>query len=266
MQVVILAGGQKSMISRDANIPKPMLDLGGKPLLWHIMKRFSEYGYRDFIICGGYKVDMIKEYFRDFYIYQSDITVDLRTNEITLHKMRTEDWNVTVVDTGLDTYTGGRVKKIEQYIDNPDFFVVYGDCLSDIDYHDMVLSYNDKGKPVMAAVAHPAGRNIPFALGPGGEVKGKAASGFGDKTISEDSSENELWTNACCYIMNKRVFKALGENQILEEGLVKSFSENGDFITYKHSGFWSPVETYHDKVEMEKLWSDNKAPWMRVDR
>ena len=267
MQVVILAGGQKSMISRDANIPKPMLDLGGKPLLWHIMKRFSELGYNDFIICGGYKVDMIKEYFKDFYIYQSDITVDLKNNEITVHKKRTEDWNVTVVDTGLETATGKRIDKIEQYIDGQDFFVAFGDCLSDIDYNDMESSYRAKGKTAMVAVAHPTGRNIPFVLGREGEVLGKTD----EKTdlfseVKDDDSDNDVWTNACCYILNKKVFDILGEDHSLEEMLVKNLTKDGSLVTYKHNGFWSPVETLHDKVEMEKLWSDNKAPWMRVDR
>lgn len=267
MQIVILAGGQKSTISRDEDIPKPMLDLGGKPLLWHIMKRFSEYGYTDFIICGGYKVDMIKEYFKDFYIYQSDITVDLKSNEITIHKKRTEDWKVTVVDTGLETATGKRVAAIGQYIDEPDFFVAFGDCLSDIDYNDMFSLYKKKAKPAMVAVAHPTGRNVPFILGTDDEVISKSDNeSENKKTADTAQDENGVWTNACCYILNKKVLEFLGENHSIEEMLVKDLAKDGNLVTYKHDGFWSPVETLHDKVEMEKLWSENAAPWMRIDK
>ena len=139
MKVVILAGGQKSTISSEqVGIPKPMVEIGGKPMLWHIMKSFSAHGLNEFVICGGYKVDMIKEYFMDFYIYQSDITVDLQTNTIQVHKNRTEDWRVTVVDTGVQASTGQRVSQIKEYVDDDTFIVTYGDCLSDVNVKEMI--------------------------------------------------------------------------------------------------------------------------------
>lgn len=252
MKVVILAGGQKSTISNEqVGIPKPMVEIGGKPMLWHIMKSFSAYGLNEFIICGGYKVDMIKEYFMDYYIYQSDITVDLQTNTIQIHKNRTEDWKVTVVDTGIQTSTGQRVSQIKEYVDDDTFLVTYGDCLSDINVKEMIEYHQQHGKKVTMAVAKPTGRNEALEIDSDGKLIEK----------QKGQRENQVWTNACLYALEPAVFDILTGDYNLEKMLAAGFAGQGELITYKHSGFWAPVETYRDRVNMEKLWNAGIAPW-----
>lgn len=254
MKVVILAGGQRSTISNEQEgIPKPMAEIGGKPMLWHIMKSFSAYGLNEFIICGGYKVDMIKEYFMDYYIYQSDITVDLQTNTIQIHKNRTEDWKVTVVDTGLYSATGQRVAQIQEYIDEEDFVVSYGDCLSDIDVQKMIEYHKAQGKLATMAVARPTGRNEALEIDVAGQVR----------KAQQNGAENRAWTNACLYVLNKKVFDFLQGNYNLEQLLTDNLAEKGQLISYKHYGFWTPVETYRDRVNMENMWNAGVAPWAK---
>lgn len=256
MKVVILAGGTRSTISNEEQgIPKPMVEIGGKPLLWHIMKSFSAYGIQEFIICGGYKVSMIKEYFMDFYIYQSDITVDLKNNTVQIHKNRTEDWKVTVVDTGLYSGTGMRVAQIENYIDDDTFIVTNGDCLSDIDIRDMLAYHEAKGKKATMAVARPTGRNETLQIADDGRI-----------VRNEESRRTEqAWTNACLYILNRKVFSILNGNYSLEDLLTDNLADDGQLMTYKHNGFWTPVETYRDRVNMENLWNAGVAPWIGKD-
>lgn len=257
MKAVILAGGNRSTISNEQEgIPKPMAEIGGKPMLWHIMKSFSTYGINEFIICGGYKVDMIKEYFMDYYIYQSDITVDLKTNTIQIHKNRTEDWKVTVVDTGLYSATGQRVAQIREYIDEDDFIVTYGDCLSDIPIDKMIAYHMTEGKTVTMAVARPTGRNEALAISSTGNVEKKTGN----------ESNIQAWTNACLYVMNKNVFQVLNGNYKLEDLLTDGLADKGQLVTYKHDGFWAPVETYRDRVNMENLWNAGIAPWLNGDK
>jgi len=252
MKVVILAGGQKSTISSGReDIPKPMAEIGGKPILWHIMRYFSAYGFNEFIICGGYKVDMIKEYFMDYYIYQSDITVDLQTNTIQIHKNRTEDWKVTVVDTGLYTSTGQRVAKIQEYIKEDAFLLTYGDCLSNIPVDKMLEFHQSQGKMVTMAVARPTGRNEVVAM----DADGQVSKRHGGKEAGE------AWTNACIYVMDKKVFGILNGNYGLEQLLEENLTEKKQMVAFKHEGFWTPVETYRDRVNMENLWNAGVAPW-----
>lgn len=253
MKVIILAGGSRSTISEDREgIPKPMVEIGDKPLLWHIMKQYSFLGFRDFLVCGGYKVSTIKNYFRDYYIYQSDITVDLATNKVEIHKKVTEDWKVTVADTGLFATTGQRVSKAEKYIDEDMFLVTYGDCLSDIDLNALVRFAKEKDKLVTMTVAHPTGRNTVLPIGEDDFLKGmKAASG-------EDSGS---WTNACTYVFKKGVFHYLNGNYELDVQLLPTLSIEGQVAVYKHQGFWCPVETRRDKVDLDTRWNAGIAPW-----
>lgn len=252
MKVVILAGGQRSTISNEQEgIPKPMAEIGGKPMLWHIMKSFAAYGLNEFIICGGYKVDMIKEYFMDYYIYQSDITVDLQTNTIQIHKNRTEDWKVTVVDTGLYTATGQRVAQIQEYIGEENFIVAYGDCLSDIDVDSLLAYHAEKGKLATMTVARPTGRNEAIEIDTSGRII----------KMDKANHDNQAWTNACLFVLNKKVFDILNGNYNLEQILTDNLADKGELITYKHYGFWTPVETYRDRVNMENLWNAGVAPW-----
>lgn len=255
MKIVILAGGTRSTISNEQEgIPKPMAEIGGKPLLWHIMKSFSAYGFHEFIICGGYRVNMIKEYFMDYYVYQSDITVDLQNNKIEIHKNRTEDWKVTVVDTGLYSATGHRVAQIQNYIKEDNFILTYGDCLSDIDVSQMYAYHMQQGKLATMAVAQPTGRNKSLEISPEGLVVKRQHA----------MEENQAWTNACLFVLNKKIFHILNGNYEMESFLLNNLAEEKQLITYKHEGFWTPVETYRDRVNMENLWNAGVAPWIKT--
>lgn len=253
MKVVILAGGQQSTISDNReSIPKPMVEIGEKPLLWHIMKQYSHYGFHDFIICGGYKVNMIKDYFTDYYIYQSDITVDLAENIVQIHKRVSEDWKVTVVDTGLYASTGQRVSRIRKYIEEEDFIVTYGDCLSDMNITELYDTYRNKQKIAIMAVARPAGRNRIMPIDKEGNIK--------PEHYGQNGGEN-AWANANTFVLNRRVFDYLQGNYNLEDELIPRLSERNEMMTYQHVGFWRAVETYRDKSEMESLWNADMAPW-----
>lgn len=253
MKVVILAGGQQSAISDNREgVPKPMAEIAEKPILWHIMKQYSHYGFQEFIICGGYKVNMIKDYFTDYYIYQSDITVDLAENTITIHKKVTEDWKVTVVDTGLYASTGQRVSRIRNFIEEDDFIVTYGDCLSDIDVRKLYHTYQRMEKMALMAVAKPAGRSRILPIDEAGNIE-----------YSNNITNNEAnaWANANTFILNRKIFDYLQGNYDLEDELIPRLSNRNEITTYKHPGFWRAVETYRDKSDMEGLWNAGIAPW-----
>ena len=255
MQVVILAGGQRSTINDEQEgIPKPMVELGGRPILWHIMKSFSAYGINEFIICGGYKLETIKEYFMDYYIYESDITVDLQENTVQIHKKRTEDWKVTVVDTGLNTFTGRRVGMIEEYITGNNFIVTYGDCLSNIDISKMIKSDMENRKAVTVAMSRPTGRKELFSI-----------NGEGRLILSMEAETLDIntWVNANCYILNREAFSYLQENYDMEKQLLWNLSKENKLAVYKHDGYWTTVETKRDLVEAERLWKQGRAPWIK---
>lgn len=253
MKVVILAGGLQSTIDNIIEgIPKPMAEIGGKPILWHIMKNFSTRGFKDFIICGGYKINLIKEYFKDFYIYQSDITVDLQKNTIKIHKNITEDWNVTIVDTGIPTSPSQRIAQVESYIGDEDFIVTHGDCLSDIDYMKLIEQHNRLGRIATLAVARPTGRNEVLPIEKD------------DLLMNDENSqlpENQAWVNACCKIFSKGIFAYLQAGYELGSNLFTKLAEGKNVATYKHNGFWSPVETKREQTKLEALWDKGEAPW-----
>lgn len=252
MKVVILAGGMQSSINNEAEgIPKPMVDIGGKPLLWHIMKHFSEYELNEFIICGGYRVDMIKEYFMDYYIYASDITVDLSKNTIEVHNKRTEDWKVTVVDTGLFSATGQRVSMIQKYIED-DFIVTYGDCLSDIDVLQLIERHRHEGKIATVAMVKPSGREELLPLDRDGKLRYDTGA-----HVENDNA----WTNGDCFVFSPRIFSFLTGNYDLEKQLFMRLSEKEELATYKHTGYWLAVETKRDLYDAENLWNAGMAPW-----
>lgn len=253
MKVVILAGGLPSTLTGyNDNIPKPMLEIGERPILWHIMKHFSMYGYNEFVICGGYKVSMIKEYFNNYYVYQSDIMVDLSNNCITILKNITEDWKVTVVDTGLEARTGLRIGRIQKYINEDEFIVTYGDCLSDIAVDKMIEYHYEKKKKVTVAVTKPTGRNIALNID-----KSNNYRGINDNEGEEDGS----WVNTGTYILNREVFLYLQEDKHLEEDMLQRMADENMVAAYKHKGFWTPVETQRDKQALEEMWCRNEAPW-----
>ncbi len=244
----------QSSISNEAEgIPKPMVDIGGKPLIWHIMKHFSQYGFTEFIVCGGYKVDKIKEYFMDFYIYESDITVDLQSNTVEIHKNRTEDWKVTVVDTGLFSATGQRVRLIEKYVDG-DFIVTYGDCLSDIDAAALTACHKRGGRIATVAMVKPSGRERLLPLGTDGQ--------FHYGSLQDDTGDN-AWANGDCYVFTPKIFDFLTGNYELEQAPFIRLCEKDQLTAYRHAGYWLAVETKRDLNDAEKLWNAGMAPWIK---
>ena len=258
MKVVILAGGQQSTLSNyNEGIPKPMAEIGGKPLLWHIMKHFSQYGLNEFIVCGGYKVDIIKEYFKDFYIYESDITVDLKKNTIEIHKKRTEDWKVTVVDTGIDTDPARRIYAVADYLlqdRSKDFLVTYGDCLSDVNISELINKHNDIGKLVTLVMAKPQGRKQLLTIDENEML---------DYDNLSPVVADAAWVNADCFIMNNAVIAYLDNAGNMEEKIFHDLAKIEQVATYKHEGYWTTVETWRDLLEAQKLWDDYKAPWIK---
>lgn len=257
MKVVILAGGQQSTLSKNGEgIPKPMIEVGGRPLLWHIMKHFSQYGLNEFIICGGYKVDTIKEYFKDFYIYESDITVDLQKNTIEIHKKRTEDWKVTVVDTGIDTDPANRIYAVSEYLladADEDFLVVYGDCLSDVDMSELIKKHKAIGKLVTLVMAKPQGRKQLLTIDENDLL---------DYDNLSPVVADAAWVNADCFVMNKKALKYLNSNGDIELSIFRELARHGQIGTYRHEGYWTTIETWRDLVGAQKLWDDHQAPWI----
>lgn len=250
MKVIILAGGLPStLIEEDEKMPKPMAEIGGRPILWHIMKQYSHYGFKDFIICTGYKGDVIKDYFMNFYIYQSDITVDLQTNHVEIHRKQTEDWKVSILDTGRDSSIIERMYMVRKYAMEEPILVSYGDCLSDIDVGDMVKMHKASGQIATFAVAHPTGRNEILSINPNGIYH-----------IQEERCGQDAWVNACSMVLEPRAFDYL-KTDTQNKTLMDCIASQKQVQTYRHEGFWSPVETIRDKTWMESLWASGKAPW-----
>lgn len=253
MKAVILAGGTQSTISDDyEGIPKPMAEIGEKPILWHIMKMLSTYGITEFIICGGYKVNMLKDYFKDFYIYQSDITVDLQNNTVICHRNRTENWYVTVVDTGLNSSACQRLIQVKEYIRESDFLVVHGDCISDINISELVECHQSNNKMLTLAVAKPTGRSAMLPID---------EEGFYLEEVQALLPQNQAWADACFRIFKADIFNYLDEDSDFGMLLFRKLADMKEMISYFHYGFWCPMETKRDKMYLEKLWSTDMAPW-----
>ena len=253
MKVIILAGGLPStLIEEDEKMPKPMAEIGGRPLLWHIMKHYAYYGYNDFIICTGYKGEVIKDYFMNFYIYQSDITVDLQTNEIEVHRKQTEDWKVSIVDTGKDSSIMQRLSMVRNYVMEEPVLVTYGDCLSDLNIAKMVEEHKAAKKIGTFAVAHPTGRNQILPV-----KENEFYAGL------ESDARKNVWVNACSMILEPTAFSYLEENQKepFAATIIDCVAKKEEVEMYCHEGFWSPVETIRDKTWLESLWQKNQAPW-----
>ncbi len=253
MKAVILAGGLPStLIEEDEKMPKPMAEIGGRPLLWHIMKQYAHFGYNDFIICTGYKGEVIKDYFMNFYIYQSDITVDLQTNEVEIHRKQTEDWKVSIIDTGRDSSIVKRMYMVREYVGDETVLVSYGDCLSDIDIRKLVQRHRESGQLATFAVAHPVGRNEILAI-----------DGDGRYQNAVDADKQDAWVNACSMVLEPQAFRYLGAGVPHPNAstLMDCLSMEHPVQTYQHEGFWSPVETVRDKTWLEGLWVSGKAPW-----
>lgn len=255
MKVVLLAGGLGTRISEESQYrPKPMIEIGGKPILWHIMKGYSHYGYHEFIICAGYKQQMIKEWFSHYFIYTSDVTFDFTNGKETiLEQQHSEPWRVTVVDTGYNTMTGGRIKRIQQYIGDEPFLMTYGDGVCDVDISKLVEFHKDHGKiATLTAVQQDQSKGI---LDIGGD---NAVRSFREK-----SAKDAAPINAGFMVLGPEVFKYLqgGDACIFEQEPLRRLAEEGQLMSYRHKGFWQCMDTIREKMELEKIWKTGTAPW-----
>ncbi|AVM69445.1 glucose-1-phosphate cytidylyltransferase [Lachnospiraceae bacterium oral taxon 500] len=254
MKVVILAGGFGTRISEESHLkPKPMIEIGEMPILWHIMKSYSHYGYYDFIICCGYKGYVIKEYFADYYLHNSDVTFDFsRNNEMTIHNNIAEPWRVTLVDTGLNTMTGGRVKRIQKYIGEEPFMLTYGDGVCDIDIRKLEQFHHAHGKTATITAVQPGGRFGALNIESTGLIQ----------SFTEKKKEDGGWINGGYMVFNPEIFDRLaGDSTVLERGPLEGLAEAGQLMAYQYDGFWQCMDTLRDKLYLEELLTQKKAPW-----
>lgn len=255
MKVVILAGGYGTRISEESIIkPKPMIEIGGMPILWHIMKNFSFYGYYEFIICAGYKQHIIKEWFADYFLHTSDITFDYsqNNNQIIVHNKHTEPWKVTVVDTGLNTQTGGRIKRIRDYVGESPFFLTYGDAVGDINIESLLQVHNDNNK---------IGTMTIYNYGQSKGVVEYNENGMIDAFREKSQSDGDL-INIGYMVMNPAIFDYIvGDEMPFEDEPLKKLSQDGELSGYVHKGFWQCMDTVNEKRKLEKMWDNKSAPW-----
>ncbi len=254
MKVVILAGGLGTRISEESHLrPKPMIEIGDNPILWHIMKIYSHYGFNDFIICCGYKGQMIKEYFMDYYMIESDVVIDLKNNTSTVCESVTEPWNITLANTGMHTNTAGRIRRIQKYVGDEPFMMTYGDGVADIDIPALLDFHRKSGTLVTITAAKPTGR--------WGTIQIDENTGIVD-TIREKEQEDVSWVNAGFAVMEPGIFRYLkDDSQQLEREAYEALASDRQMSAYKHNGFWKAMDTMRDKAVLEELWAGGDAPW-----
>ncbi|MGE4398272.1 MAG: glucose-1-phosphate cytidylyltransferase [Campylobacterales bacterium] len=252
MKAVILAGGLGTRISEESHLkPKPMIEIGGKPILWHIMKIYSHYGINDFIICLGYKGYIIKEYFANYYLHQSDVTFDLSDNSMQVHQNSSEPWRITLVETGEETMTGGRIKKVRDYIGDDTFCLTYGDGVGDIDIGKLVKFHKAQKTQATVTAVQPAGRF--GALG----LNGNKISDFKEKPNGDGG-----WISGGFFVLEPSVIDLIdNDSTVWELKPLETLAESNELSAYKHHGFWQPMDTLRDKTKLEELWQSKEAPW-----
>jgi glucose-1-phosphate cytidylyltransferase len=253
MKVVILAGGLGTRLSEETVLkPKPMVEIGGMPILWHIMKIYSSYGYNDFVICLGYKGYVIKEYFANYFLHQSNVTIDLRNNSTTIHDSHAEPWTISLIDTGFETMTGGRIKRIRPHVGNESFMLTYGDGVGDINIEKLVDFHKQNNKYCTVTAVQPSGR-------------------FGSLNLSDDDSViafNEkpngdgAWINGGFFVCEPQIFDYIdGDSTLWERAPMENLAKENQMTAFKHTGFWLPMDTLRDKRELENAWESNNAKW-----
>ncbi len=254
MKAVILAGGFGTRISEESTIkPKPMIDIGHRPILWHIMKIYAAHGIRDFVVCCGYKGHVIKEYFARYHLHQADVTFDLGRDEVTVHRSGAEDWRVTLVDTGEDTMTGGRLKRVRHHVGDETFCLTYGDGVSDIDIRGSIAFHRAHDALATLAAVQPAGRFGAFTLKEGENL----VEGFLEKPKGDGA-----WVNGGFFVCEPAVFDYIeGDSTVWERQPLERLSAEGRLAAFRHPGFWQPMDTLRDKMHLEGLWAAGKAPW-----
>jgi len=251
-KVVILAGGLGTRLSEETDLkPKPMVEIGGKPIIWHIMKIYSYYGYNDFIICLGYKGYMIKEYFANYFLHQSDLTIDIKNNKMQIHESKAEPWKITLIDTGLNTMTGGRIKRIEPYI-NSTFMLTYGDGVSNININKLLSYHQRMKKAVTVTAVQPSGRFGAIEMDERNIVN----------SFMEKPKGDNAWINGGFFVLEPEIFKYIdGDNSVWEREALEMLTKDNKVCAYKHSDFWKCMDTLRDKTELENLWAGDRAPW-----
>ncbi|MGF1779088.1 glucose-1-phosphate cytidylyltransferase [Vibrio nomapromontoriensis] len=253
MKVLLLAGGFGTRLSEETELkPKPMVELGGKPILWHIMKMYSQYGYNDFVILLGYKGYYIKEYFANYFLHQSNVTIDLSNNEMQIHKNTSEPWKVTLVDTGLNSMTGGRVKRAQEIVGDEPFMLTYGDGVSDVNIHDLVEFHKSHGKAITMTSVQPDGRFGAI------EIEGDKITQFLEKPKGDGS-----WINGGFFVCQPEVFDYIteGDSTVFEQAPLQNLAKAGELFSYKHEGFWKCMDTLKDKNDLEGMLEKQTAKW-----
>jgi glucose-1-phosphate cytidylyltransferase len=257
MKAVILAGGLGTRLSEETSLrPKPMVEVGGKPILWHIMKMYSHYGITDFIVCCGYRGYVIKEYFANYFLHMSDVTFNMKDNEMTVHQKRAEPWTVTLVDTGDSSMTGGRLRRVTDHIkDEEAFCFTYGDGVSDVDIAETIRFHKAHGKLATLTATYPPGRF--GAL----DMKGGLVRSFKEKPKGDGAM-----INGGFFVLSPKVLELIdGDDSTWEQEPLRSLAERGELMAFEHKGFWQPMDTLRDKHYLEELWDSGKAPWKKWD-
>jgi len=253
MKVVILAGGLGTRLAEETEVkPKPMVEIGGKPILWHIMKIYSHYGFDEFVICLGYKGYVIKEYFANYFMHQSDITIDLKHHNTEIHDSKAEPWRITLVDTGHHTQTGGRIKRIQRYIGKERFLLTYGDGVANVDINELVNFHHKHGRYATITAAKPPGRFGSLDLDQDDRVL----------KFQEKPKGDGAWINGGFFVLEPEVFDYIeGDETVWETKPLEKLANDGQLLAFKHNGFWHPMDTLRDKYYLENLWQTGKAAW-----
>lgn len=253
MKVVILAGGFGTRITEESHLkPKPMIGIGERPILWHIMKEYSHYGFNEFIICLGYKGYVIKEFFSDYFLHTSDVTFDLAKNEMTVHDNFSEPWKVTLVDTGLNTMTGGRIKRIQKYVGNEPFMLTYGDGVSNVDINKLLAFHKKQGKIATLTAINAGQRFGVLDINNNNEIK----------SFREKNDEDGSMINGGYMVLEPKIFDYIeGDKTVFERTPLEKLANEGQLVAYKHEGFWKCMDTLRDKNQLEEMWESGDAPW-----
>ncbi len=253
MKVVLLAGGLGTRLSEETVLkPKPMVEIGGMPILWHIMKIYSTYGFNDFIVCLGYKGYVVKEYFANYFLHKSDVTIDLKNNSVKVHDSQAEPWTITLVDTGNDSMTGGRIKRIKSHVGNEPFMLTYGDGVSDVNIAELVKFHKENAKLCTVTSVQPSGRFGAIDIDDADNVK----------SFMEKPKGDGAWINGGFFVCEPGVFDFIdGDSTIWEREPMEKIAEKGEMGAFKHHGFWKPMDTLRDKHELEHDWVNNSAQW-----
>lgn len=256
MKTVILAGGLGTRISEESHLkPKPMIEIGGNPILWHIMKYYSYFGYNDFIICCGYKGYVIKEYFADYYLHRSDVTFDFSDeNKMIIHNNVAEPWRVTIIDTGLNTQTGARIKRVQKYIGNERFMLTYGDGVCDVNINDLVAYHEKNARYATMTAIQPGGRFGVLDINENNIID----------RFTEKAKEDGGWINGGFMVLEPEIFNYLNDdpNLVFERAPLESVAKDGQLIAYKHNGFWQCMDTMRDRIILNEMIDNHRAPWM----